>query len=132
MFEKSRHCVVLSVFTGSMGTVPLPTRGTDAIPPKGVGFLQARLSMEPLSKAFLLLCERDARAPSTHNAGNVGVPPEIPTMREKTYPFKLLKVPPASRGNPLPARFPSQSGGTHAPHAVPLAKRGEPEGGGQL
>jgi len=33
----------------------------------------------------------------------------------------LLKVPPASRGNR-----------THAPHAVPLAKRGEPAGGGQL
>ena len=29
-------------------------------------------------------------------------------------------------------RFPLQAGGTHAPHAVPLAKRGEPEGGGQL
>ena len=118
MFEKSRHCVVLSVFTGSMGTVPLPTRGTDAVPPKGVGFLQARLPMEPLSKAFLLLCERDARAPSTHNAGNVGVPPEIPTMREKTYPFKLLKVPPASRGN--------------LACSVPRAKRGEPAGGGAI
>ena len=33
----------------------------------------------------------------------------------------LLKVPPASRGNQ-----------THAPHAVPLAKRGEPTEGGQL
>ena len=57
-------------------------------PLKGVGFLLARLPVEPPSKAFLLPCERDARAPSTRCAGNAGVPPAIPTTREKTYPFK--------------------------------------------
>ena len=40
------------------------------------------------SKAFLPLCERDARAPSTRNAGNAGIPPAMPTAREKTCPFK--------------------------------------------
>jgi len=56
---------------------------------KGIGFfLQARLPVEPPSKAFLLPCERDARAPSTRCAGNAGVPPAIPTTREKTYPSK--------------------------------------------
>jgi hypothetical protein len=51
----------------------------------------------------------------------------------------LLKVPPASRGNRTRARFPSRSGGNLKegektepnPHSVPLAKRGEPQGGGQ-
>ena len=86
MFEKSRHCVVLSVFTGGMGTVPLPTRGTDAVPPKGVGFLQARLPMEPLSKAFILLCEK------------------------KPTPLSSLRFP-LRAGGTLPARFPSRSGG---------------------
>jgi len=41
------------------------------------------------NRAFLAPCERDARAPSTRDAGNAGVPPAIPTAREKTYPFKL-------------------------------------------
>ena len=60
----------------------------------GVGFLRACLLAEPPNRVFLSPCERDARAPSTHNAGNAGVPPAIPTAREKTYPFK-----PACRGN---------------------------------
>jgi hypothetical protein len=55
---------------------------------KGVGFLLARLPVEPPSKAFLLPCERDAPTPSTRCAGNAGVPPANPTTREKTYPFK--------------------------------------------
>jgi hypothetical protein len=63
------------------------------IPPhpdlKGVGFLRACLLAEPPNKVFLTPCERDARAPSTRDAGNAGVPPAIPTAREKTYPFKL-------------------------------------------
>ena len=42
-------------------------------------------------------------------------------MKTSATENPLLKVPPASRGNR-----------THAPHAVPLAKRGEPAGGGQL
>ena len=40
------------------------------------------------SKAFLPPSERDARAPSTRNAGNAGVPPAMPTAREKTCPFE--------------------------------------------
>ena len=97
---------------------------------KGVGFLRACLLAEPPNRVFLSPCERDARAPSTRNAGNAGVPPAIPTAREKTYPFKrprgrlggghvekptqrhlpialaefaiapLREVPPASRGEP--------------------------------
>jgi hypothetical protein len=55
---------------------------------KGVGFLRACLLAEPPNRVFLSPCERDARAPSTRNAGNAGVPPAIPTAREKTYPFK--------------------------------------------
>jgi len=47
------------------------------------------------NRAFLLSCERDARAPSTRDAGNAGVPPALPTAREKTYPFKN---PPRGRG----------------------------------
>ena len=40
------------------------------------------------SRAFPPPCERDARAPSTRDAGNAGVPPAMPTAREKTYPFE--------------------------------------------
>ena len=40
------------------------------------------------SKGLLLPCERDARAPSTRCAGNAGVPPAMPTAREKTYPHQ--------------------------------------------
>ena len=65
------------------------------------------------SRAFLPPCERDARAPSTRDAGNAGVPPAMPTAREKTYPFKQL------------------AGGTK-PCAVSLAKRGELKGGEKL
>jgi hypothetical protein len=55
---------------------------------KGVGFLLVCLPVGLPSEAFLLPCGRDARAPSTRDAGNAGVPPAIPTAREKTYPFK--------------------------------------------
>jgi hypothetical protein len=56
---------------------------------KGVGFfLRACLLAALPSRAFLPPCERDARAPSTRDAGNAGVPPAMPTAREKTYPFK--------------------------------------------
>ena len=62
------------------------------------------------SSASLPPCERDARAPSMRDAGNAGVPPAMPTAREKTYPFKVWfpplregnqkgSVPPAGRGN---------------------------------
>ena len=71
-------CVLLSHRAGEGEGAPL----------EGVGFLQARLPVEPPSKAFPLPCERDARAPSTRCAGNAGVPPAIPTTREKTYPSK--------------------------------------------
>jgi hypothetical protein len=50
---------------------------------KGVGFLLACLPAKLPSKGLLLPCERDARAPSTRDAGNAGVPPAIPTTREK-------------------------------------------------
>ena len=53
---------------------------------KGVGFFRACLLAALPSRAFLLPCERDARAPSTRCAGNAGVPPAIPTTREKNYP----------------------------------------------
>ena len=65
---------------------------------KGVGFLQACLLAEPPSRAFLLPCERDARAPSPRCAGNAGVPPATPTAREKTYPSKPAGSPRFARG----------------------------------
>ena len=52
------------------------------------GILRACLLAELPSRAFLLSCERDARAPGTRCAGNAGVPPAMPTAREKTYPFE--------------------------------------------
>ena len=58
---------------------------------KGVGFLRACLLAALPNRAFLPPCERDARAPSTRDAGNAGVPPALPTAREKTYPFELDK-----------------------------------------
>jgi hypothetical protein len=67
-----------------MRTPPSPSVGEL----KGVGFLRACLLAELPSRAFLLSCERDARAPSTRDAGNAGVPPAMPTAREKTYPFE--------------------------------------------
>ena len=57
--------------------------------PKGVVFLRACLLAALPNRAFLPPCERDARAPSTRDAGNAGVPPAMPTAREKTYPFEL-------------------------------------------
>jgi hypothetical protein len=39
-------------------------------------------------KASLPPCERDARVPSTRDAGSAGVPPAILIAREKTYPFE--------------------------------------------
>jgi len=50
--------------------------------------LRACLLAELPIRAFLLPCERDARVPSTRYAGKAGVPPAIPTVQEKTYPFK--------------------------------------------
>ena len=50
--------------------------------------MRACLLAELPSRAFLLPCERDARAPNTRYAGNAGVPPAMPTAQEKTYPFK--------------------------------------------
>jgi hypothetical protein len=61
-----------------------------AIGIRGVGFLRACLLAALPSRALLPPCERDARAPSTRCAGNAGVPPAMPTAREKTYPFKNL------------------------------------------
>jgi len=55
---------------------------------KGVGFWRACLLAALPSRAPLPPCERDARAPSTRDAGNAGVPPAMPTAREKTYPFE--------------------------------------------
>jgi hypothetical protein len=65
----------------------------------GVGFFRACLLAELPSRAFLLSCERDARAPSTRDAGNAGVSPAVPTTREKTYPFEPLGSPPLREGN---------------------------------
>ena len=66
------------------------------------------------SRAFLPPCERDARIPSTRGAGNAGVPPALPTAREKTYPFKPAGSPRFARGNArgAPTRFPLRAGGT--------------------
>ena len=58
---------------------------------KGVGFLRACLLAALLSWAFLPPCERDARVPSTRDAGNAGVSPAMPTAREKTYPFERAR-----------------------------------------
>ncbi len=54
---------------------------------KGVGFLRACLLAALPSSASLPPCERDARAPSTRDAGNAGVPPAVPTAREKNLPL---------------------------------------------
>ena len=52
----------------------------------------------------------------------LGKPPlPLRFCAEPMYPYQLLKVPPARRGNRV-----------SAPLAVPLAKRGEPKGGGQF
>ena len=42
------------------------------------------------NRAFPPPCGRDARVPSTRDAGSAGVPPAMPTAREKNYPFKGL------------------------------------------
>ena len=55
---------------------------------KGVGFLRACLLAALPSSASLPSCERDARAPSTRDAGNAGVSPALPTAREKTTPLR--------------------------------------------
>ena len=75
-------------------------RGTQL---KGVGFLLVCMPVKLPSKAFLLPCEQDARAPSTRCAGNAGVPPAIPTTREKTYPLKLLTSPVDGGGAATPS-----------------------------
>ena len=104
---------------------PLPTS-----PLKGVGFLRACLLAEPPNRVFLTPCERDARAPSTRNAGNAGVPPAIPTAREKTYPFKLPTSPVDGGGAATPsppagrvgvgAMFKSLRKGTYQPLNAPF------------
>jgi len=73
-----------------MGLVPPASRG-NLKELKGVGFLRACLLAALPSRAFLPSCERDARVPSTRDAGNAGVPPAMPTAREKTYPFETLR-----------------------------------------
>ena len=62
------------------------------VPLEGVGFLRACLHAALPSRAFLLSCERGARAPSTRYAGNAGVPHAIPTAREKTYPLSCVPL----------------------------------------
>jgi len=63
-----------------------------ALPPAplytGRFFVRACLLAALLSRAFPPTCERDARTPSQRNVGNAGVPPAMPTAREKTYPFE--------------------------------------------
>ena len=93
-------------FGNAVGIIPI-ARAEFTIAPllKGVGFLLACLPAKLPSKGLLLPCERDARAPSTRDAGNAGVPPAMPTAREKTYPFKPAPSPARrERGN---ARLPS-------------------------
>jgi hypothetical protein len=65
---------------------------------KGVGFLRACLLAEPPNRVFLSPCGRDARVPSTRDAGSAGVPPAMPTAREKTYPFKVSPSPAGRAG----------------------------------
>ena len=77
---------------------PSPTRWERGVGLKGVGFLRACLLAALPSRAFLPPCERDARAPSTRDAGNAGVPPAVPTAREKTYPFKPAGSPRFAKG----------------------------------
>ena len=55
---------------------------------EGVGFLRACLLAALPSRALPPPCGRDARAPSTRNAGNAGVPPAMPTAREKPTPLR--------------------------------------------
>ena len=60
--------------------------------------------------------------------------PQFAKTSESEDPL-LLKVPPAGRGNRVGARrgSPREAGDCPcAPFPVPLAKRGEPAGGGQL
>jgi hypothetical protein len=91
---------------------------------------------------------RSSRVKTVHKARWAGFAPTFrsrPTARMNENP--LLKVPPASRGNQAgalsvsPARranqagvqigSPRAAGQPHALRSVPLAKRGEPAGGGQ-
>ena len=71
---------------GAPTRFPLRAGGTSWL--KGVGFLRACLLAALPSRAFLPSCERDARAPSTRDAGNAGVPPAMPTAREKNLPLQ--------------------------------------------
>ena len=43
------------------------------------------------SRAFLPPCERDARVPSTRDAGNAGVPPACQPREKKPTPLRNLK-----------------------------------------
>ena len=78
--------------------VPLRLISRVGVRLKGVGFLRACLLTALPSRAFLPPCKRDARAPSTRDAGNAGVPPAVPTAREKTYPSKPAGSPRFARG----------------------------------
>jgi hypothetical protein len=83
------HSVACSQYTSSRKSRHTPIL-PQSLPPallKGVGFLLVCLPVKLPSKAFLLPCERDARAPSTRCAGNAGVSPAIPTAQEKNLPL---------------------------------------------
>jgi len=74
------------------------------------------------SAPTLVLIDGSALQGGESALAEVIIPIAQPKFTKTSMPDNpLLKVPPASRGNR-----------THAPHAVPLAKRGEPKGGGQL
>ena len=67
-----------------------------AIGIRGVGFLRACLLAELPSRAFLLSCERDARAPSTRDAGNAGVSPACQPREKKPTPLSSPLVAPST------------------------------------
>ena len=73
---------------GNRAWVRFPLLAGGTLRLRGVGFLRACLFAALPSSASLPPCERDARVPSTRDAGNAGVPPAMPPAREKTYPFE--------------------------------------------
>ena len=87
-----------------------PTLSPPLIRLKGVGFLRACLLAALPGRAFLPPCERDARAPGTRDAGNAGVPPAMPTAREKTYPSKEGREWGDSACENPPSRAPNECG----------------------
>jgi hypothetical protein len=86
---RTLHTVNPSDVPLSAALSPLTRGGEGRGELKGVGFLQAYLLAALPSSTSLPPCERDARAPSTRDAGNAGVLPAMPTVREKTYPFEV-------------------------------------------